>query len=72
MTSKNKPSTQAESIQEDLNVITNAANEIIEDFGKDSEIGKSYTKLADAANGASEALAILKLRMAKRLAECQI
>lgn len=48
--------------------MTNAANEIIEAFGDDSEIGQSYTRLAEAANGASESLAILKLYMAKRLA----
>ncbi len=67
----NNQSAQSTSMQEDCHVITNSANEVIEAFGKDSEIGKSYTRLAEAANGASEALAILKLHMAKRLAERQ-
>ena len=59
---------KSQSIQSDIHVITNAANEIIEALGEDSEIGQSYTRLAEAANGASEALAILKLHMARRLA----
>lgn len=66
---KNKNHTkQATAIQSDIHVMTNAANEIIEAFGEDSEIGKSYARLAEAANGANEALAILKLHMARRLA----
>ena len=71
MPKNNHQSAQSSSIQEDLHVITNAANELVEEFGKDSEIGQSYTRLAEAANGANEALAILKLHMAKRLAERQ-
>ncbi len=58
---------KSQSIQSDIHVITNSANEVIEAFGKDSEIGQSYARLAEAANGASEALAILKLHMARRL-----
>ena len=61
---KNKKFT---SIQSDLHVITNAANEIVEEFGEDSAIGQSYARLIASANGANEALAILKLHMARRL-----
>ena len=45
----NNQSAQSTSMQEDCHVITNSANEVIEAFGKDSEIGKSYARLAEAA-----------------------
>ena len=39
--------------QDDTNAMSQAASEIVQDFGKDSVIGQSYTKLAEAAEKAS-------------------
>ena len=40
-------------LQEDTNAINQAAIEVLQDFGKDSAIGQSYLKLAEAAEKAS-------------------
>ena len=47
--------------QKDLNAIAHAASDIVESFGSDSDIGKSYANLARAASETSKALAKLAL-----------
>ena len=47
--------------QKDLNAIAHAASDIVESFGSDSDIGRSYANLASAAAETSKALAKLAL-----------
>ena len=42
-------------LQDDTNAMSQTASEIVQDFGKDSVIGQSYLKLAEAAEKASAA-----------------
>ena len=44
------------SFQDDINAINDSAGEMIKAFGKDTEIGKNYTRLAEAAEKANAAL----------------
>ena len=41
--------------QADTNAINQAASDVLQDFGKDSAIGQSYSKLAEAAEKESAA-----------------
>ena len=43
-------------LQDDTNAMSQAASEIVQDFGRDSEIGQSYLKLAEAAEKANAAI----------------
>ena len=42
--------------QADTNAINQAASEIVQDFGRDSAIGQSYLKLAEAAENPNAAI----------------
>jgi len=42
-------------LQDDTNAMNQAASEMVQEFGKDSDIGQSYLKLAEAAEKASVA-----------------
>jgi len=51
----NQENNNQTTLQDDANAINQAASEMVQEFGKDSEIGQSYLKLAEAAEKASAA-----------------
>jgi len=55
-----------DSLEEDVKDIKSLAEEIVDDYGKTSSVGKSYSKLVDSADGVGIALKNLRDNIEKR------